>query len=394
MKMVKNKFNFAENIGDILRLGNKQNTYKIALLRSINDALLAFPDYQSSSEGISIPIELLAEHWFSYYWPFIESEQTEKIYQAPESKASDLRFRDDFVEFKNLFIDENRTNCPSDGWFLKDVLAGKQNNQHYSKSLKQKYIELISFIRSKGIPKPIKYTDFLIKGRIKKPLGTALPRKEWYTDRSNAYKYIHLTENQAEVFRRLYPFIESLCVREWCKFIDNYNDGLNRGEILKLIDKRPDDRESQGWLHNELEFLEKQNEISFKCPWSAKELSFINSEKDNEIDIDHIVPLNVYPANELWNLVPANSNENSGKHTKIPSQSTLEESKDTIIQTYNHYLNHNYSQRDNQLSELLKNQTAYRFNLSSPNEVNAEIIYQNLKEICKSFQEKDILETF
>ena len=39
----------------------------------------------------------------------------------------------------------------------------------------------------------------------------------------------------------------------------------------------------------------------FVCPWTERTI-----QHETVYDIDHLLPLSVYPINELWNLVPAN----------------------------------------------------------------------------------------
>lgn len=54
-------------ISTILKHDRKTNSYKIALLRAINDVALAFPDVGHAGYDIAIPLRLLAQHWVAYY---------------------------------------------------------------------------------------------------------------------------------------------------------------------------------------------------------------------------------------------------------------------------------------------------------------------------------------
>jgi HNH endonuclease len=47
---------------------------------------------------------------------------------------------------------------------------------------------------------------------------------------------------------------------------------------------------------------------TFVCPWTGKQLT------PRKYAMDHIVPIAVYPTNELWNLVPSDHYFNL--HTK------------------------------------------------------------------------------
>lgn len=68
-------------IATILRYDRKITSYKIALIRALNDVVLSFPDIVSQSsvgedgggEGgkdVAVPLRMLAQFWVAYYFPF------------------------------------------------------------------------------------------------------------------------------------------------------------------------------------------------------------------------------------------------------------------------------------------------------------------------------------
>ena len=55
--------------------------------------------------------------------------------------------------------------------------------------------------------------------------------------------------------------------------------------------------------------------------------------------IDHIIPVAVYPTNELWNLVPSDQYFNSQiKRARMPTPARMAEAKNRLAQTYGLYL--------------------------------------------------------
>ena len=69
-----------ETVGDkvistILKHDTKVTSYKIALLRAINDIVLSFPDMHSREKDVAVPLRMLAELWIAYYWPFVDAQQ-------------------------------------------------------------------------------------------------------------------------------------------------------------------------------------------------------------------------------------------------------------------------------------------------------------------------------
>jgi len=61
-------------ITSILKHDRKVNSYKIALVRAINDVALNFPDLAAAGQSVAVPLKLLAELWLAYYWPFADPE--------------------------------------------------------------------------------------------------------------------------------------------------------------------------------------------------------------------------------------------------------------------------------------------------------------------------------
>lgn len=58
-------------IATILRHDSKQTSYEIALLRSLNDVVLAYPDVGRDGRDVAVPLRALAEAWVASYWPFV-----------------------------------------------------------------------------------------------------------------------------------------------------------------------------------------------------------------------------------------------------------------------------------------------------------------------------------
>ncbi|MBN1451315.1 MAG: hypothetical protein JW963_09905, partial [Anaerolineales bacterium] len=81
-------------ISTILKYDTKVTSYKIALLRAINDVVLAFPDIRNLGCDVAIPLRVLAEFWLAYYWPFVDPDQP--VMQGPCSRRGGV-LRNDMV---------------------------------------------------------------------------------------------------------------------------------------------------------------------------------------------------------------------------------------------------------------------------------------------------------
>lgn len=54
-------------ISTILKHDSKVTSYKIALLRAIDDGVLTYPDLRTYQRDVAVPLKLLAEFWIAYY---------------------------------------------------------------------------------------------------------------------------------------------------------------------------------------------------------------------------------------------------------------------------------------------------------------------------------------
>jgi hypothetical protein len=83
-------------ISTILKHDAKITSYKLALLRSINDVVLSFADLATDGRDVAIPLRSLAEFWVAYYWPFCDPAGPIAQGQRAQRKAglaSDMEFR-------------------------------------------------------------------------------------------------------------------------------------------------------------------------------------------------------------------------------------------------------------------------------------------------------------
>jgi hypothetical protein len=154
-------------------------------------------------------------------------------------------------------------------------------------------------------------------------------------------------------FRELSLWIEALCVHEWSLFTEGLaSSGTERGRVYSLLTSRPDNRRPLGWERNQIELLMLEGK-TFVCPWTGKNLAAGNYA------IDHIIPVSVYPTNELWNLVPANEYFNAHtKRARMPTRSRMESATLRLARTYGLYMG------SEALAQALRSDLRERFALS------------------------------
>nr|GFC84654.1 hypothetical protein [Tanacetum cinerariifolium] len=79
-------------IATILKHDNKTTSYKIALLRALNDLVLSYPGLAQYNQSVAVPLVRLAELWVAYYWPFMDEQQP--IYQGARAQLGTTQRHD------------------------------------------------------------------------------------------------------------------------------------------------------------------------------------------------------------------------------------------------------------------------------------------------------------
>ncbi|MCB2380407.1 hypothetical protein LGH70_22635 [Hymenobacter sp. BT635] len=139
-----------------------------------------------------------------------------------------------------------------------------------------------------------------------------------------------------ESFHRLSLYVEALCLHEWSLFTESVTQdpgvAATRGAIYALLTARPDNRRPLSWERNQIDLLLLEN-VSFTCPWTQKQLT-----QPQHYDLDHLLPLAVYPINELWNLLPVDRAFNQQvKRDRLPSPQRLLAAQPLVQAAYTNY---------------------------------------------------------
>ncbi|PZO50931.1 MAG: hypothetical protein DCF15_15300 [Phormidesmis priestleyi] len=323
-------------ISTILKHDSKVTSYKIALLRAINDVVLTYPDLRTYKSPVAVPLKLLAKFWVAYYWPFVDVAIP---IQQGQSIKRDGKVRND-IAFRPALSDLRRQweqtvgglKNPADGFFLINEVKSARKWQHYPDSLVDALSKTVSAI-SHTLEMPIRYAGpgewsifdrpqsyGAIAGNVVAVPGT--------TDRNRC---LVIPFELWNTFRQMSLWIEALCIHEWCLFTER-TASVNRGAIYSLLTARPDNRRPLTWERNQIDILLMEG-AEFICPWSEKRLA-----QGIAYDLDHILPIAVYPTNELWNLVPSDPKFNSHqKRARLPTAERLAIARPHLGKTYKQY---------------------------------------------------------
>ena len=324
----------SKTLNSILRNDSKLNSYKIALVRSINDVVLSFPDVEDSSLGVAIPLNMLAEFWLAYYWPFADDEKP--VLQGPRAfrdgvLRNDIVFRPDLSALRSQWVKLFSVSRPADGYFLTSEMRTPRKRAMYPATLLDSYKRTVQTI-AKAIEYPIRYagqgggqhTVFRPPQTLAAlaevvPLPGAQPKD----------KCVVIPNDLWREFSHLSLWIEALCIHEWSLFTETA--GTPRGTAYSLLTDRPDNRRPLTWERNEIDLLMMEGKTFF-CPWTDKKLSA------KAYDVDHIILIAVFPFNDLWNLVPSDPDFNSNvKRARVPSAEKLSRAAPHLTHAYSNY---------------------------------------------------------
>jgi hypothetical protein len=334
-------------IGTILKHDKKTTSYKIALLRAINDVVLSFPDVaetgleSSKYQSIALPLRMLAEFWVAYYWVFTDPQapiQQGQISMREGMRRNDVSFRPALEELR--FEWEKVSGTPSlasDGFFLLSEFKTPRRRLSYPLALQAAHQKAVRSCMD-ALQQPIRYagegryTVFDVPRRLKE----LDPGVKAVAGTQPSDLCLVISMELWNSFRSLSLWIEALAVHEWCLFSErvatNPGSKVHRGDIYFLLTARPDNRRPLTWERNRIELLLLEG-VTFVCPWTQKPLV-----TGTDFDIDHLLPLAIYPINELWNLLPADREFNQRtKRDRIPSLERLLKAEPLIAKAYANY---------------------------------------------------------
>ena len=328
----------ARVVGSILRHDKRTNSYKLALIRSINDVVLSYPDLLQTGKDVVVPLRKLAEYWLAYYWPFADLQNP--IMQGPRSKRdgvlrNDMSFRPALTTLRSAWERNFGASRASDGFLLIAELRVPRIAATYAPEIQGGFDAVLNAIE-RALRYPIQYagpggTQYAIFPPPQ--LAESWPNAVALPGASPMEPSVLIESSLWAAFQELSLWIEALCIHEWSLFTESLIlSAADRGETYRLLTSRPDNRRPLTWERNQIELLMLEGETSV-CPWTGKQLT------PRKYAVDHIIPIAVYPTNELWNLVPSDHHFNSHtKRARMPTSPRMAEAKGRLAQTYGLYL--------------------------------------------------------
>jgi hypothetical protein len=322
-------------LATILKHDSKTTTYKFALLRALNDVVLGHPDLALSGElPVAVPLVRLAEWWLAYYWPF--ADPANPIRQGRpamrnDTQRQDMGFRPALTQLRaawqQLVVGPGRA---GDGYFLLTEMRTPRRRAQYPAELVAIY-EQARKAAADALLMPIQHVGpgewgiFAKPAPLRNVVATPLPGT------APTEKCLLVPAYLWRACHRLSLYIEALSVHEWSLFTEQLG-AAPRGEAYALLTARPDNRRPLTWERNQVDVLLLEQH-RFTCPWTGRAIT-----RPGDYDLDHLLPLSIYPVNELWNLLPVDRKFNQHiKRDRLPSTERLAAARPGLAASYGTY---------------------------------------------------------
>ncbi|WDE00734.1 class I SAM-dependent methyltransferase [Thalassomonas actiniarum] len=128
-------------------------------------------------------------------------------------------------------------------------------------------------------------------------------------------------------FNRYACWIEPVLVSEWVNTMLSYKGNAR----YQTVEKHYVLQQALNWLEPKRSTIEirqrfeqLQQQQTQYCVWTAKTLK-------QKYNIDHCMPFARWPNNDLWNLLPADSQVNHQKSDRLPSEKKLKDAKERML---------------------------------------------------------------
>ena len=283
-----------DRIETVLNRDRKTASYKLALFRALSE--IGTRDYHHahwvSHDEVAIPIRVIAEKWFRYYWPIFESRQfIPQINGETPGCHHPVAFR----ALQTKLIQQYRDGGLSR--FLVDHASGS-----LTKTILRLYKDTLGAISNTIRAGPVVYASgdmFRYDPASRSVIvGAGAWREFWsfghWIEPAVLFRWADETERMAKREIRASAVLEMLMA-----VTEEDRDVLAARKVYATIKEA-------------------------KCVWSDKLLR-------TNFAVDHVIPFSLWHNNALWNLLPSDPKENQNKSDKLPERDLLVRQKPQII---------------------------------------------------------------
>lgn len=286
-----------DRIERVLNRDQKDATYKLALFRALSE----LGTQQShriewlAGHEVAVPMGLIAEKWFRYYWPLFAESGDQFIPQKngeSQGCAKPVAFRRQLTEIIAAYRDRGGL-----AGFLVDEKSGQ-----LQPAVQKCYRETLRCIGTTIKNGPVVFTS----GNIFRY--------------DSARRAVVVEAGAWREFCGLGHWIEPAVVLRWAEETSRMSKlRLQVSDVLDHLLIKPTEERDVGAAKTVFEELPDK-----RCVWTDKILR-------NGYAVDHLIPFSLWHCNDLWNLMPADARVNGAKSDQLPARSLLFRRKDAIV---------------------------------------------------------------
>jgi SAM-dependent methyltransferase len=287
-----------DQIEGVLNHDKKTATYKFALFRALAEIATQSPNSVTwlANGKVALPVRYIAEKWLQYYWPLIESKVFMPQISAEAPDANNwIKFRRSLSMLIGLY-------ARAGGYSGFRI----ERNKGALSADKQKLLKVVmSDITSAIVTGPVKYTGgALITGRV--------------FDYDSAIKSVLISNDLWIELSHLGYWVSQAVILEWAEKTTSLGKGIDVASVVGLLLDKEDIRSTAEArkIFSTLPNLE--------CVWTSVSLK-------DDLEVDHVIPFDLWHNNDAWNLLPTSKATNRKKSNKLPSNELLRRQKDLII---------------------------------------------------------------
>ena len=225
----------------------------------------------------------------------------------------------------------------------------------YPASLRRAFSQAVNAV-ARSIEQPIHYAGPGEWGVFPRPVAYAkvFGQAVGIPGTSSTERCVVVGRELWDGFLDLSLWVEALSIHEWSLFTESVTQSsgikIERGQVYTLLTDRPDNRRPLDWERNQIDLLLMEGRV-FECPVDSKSL-----RRPIDYDLDHLLPVSLYPINELWNLAPTDRQFNQHvKRDRLPSRALLLTAAPRLELAYEHYI------QSSVLGDALRQDVAARF---------------------------------
>ena len=281
-----------DTIESVLNKDKKVATYKLALFRAL--AEIAVTNYNlaiwTHDGRIKVPISALADKWVEYYWPIIESEKN-----IPQNTGKPVAFRKQLDELVHYY--RARGGLSAFSLEYRNAELSAESSRLHRLLLRK------------------------VKTAIKQPVRHAGGGEHFSVfDYDTADRTVLVGSDIWKELSLMGTWVQDATILRWAELTAKISK--NRVKPSDVIDCLLTAPVTQREVHAAKKFYDSLKDK--RCVWSDKSIP-------REYDLDHAIPFSLWKNNDLWNLLPANSQVNGQKKDKLPTQELVKRQRHSIV---------------------------------------------------------------